>query len=377
MRATLSYVAWGGLLAALLVAGCGRATPPVVQLDDIEVDGVGYRLSGPYAHENLVVFLVHGQDKDNQDYLTLDQGLKDDVVKVTEKAEGAQVNQLTIDNKSDRPLFLQDGDRIIGGQQDRTVVTSLVIPPKSGEMPIPTMCVEAGRWTPGSRGQAFACAANAAFAPKEVRQAAKLGKDQQAVWANVADKKKQAEEKLMTKNTESSLTEAFDSEQVKKVSDNFAEALKDCLAKNPDAVGVAIVVNGKIEEVNIYPNHALLSRLYPRLVQAYAFQATVEKDKAKDAPACSKGDVAEFVTKGKDRQPQPAERINGDNSLHISCVDDSKTECRTEYKGQPVHQQFINAVQPAKPAQPPQPSQNLNPDNVGRQQPAQPPAPSK
>jgi hypothetical protein len=281
------------------------------------------------------------------------------------------VQQLTLENNSDKPLFLQEGDRIIGGQQDRTLVTSLVVPPKSGKMPVPTMCIEAGRWTAGQRGQVFEATHNAAYAPKEVRQAAKISKDQGQVWNEVADKKKQAETTLMAKNSNSSLNEAFDSEQVKKISDAFAEALKGCLADHQDAVGVAVVVNGKIEELNIYPNHGLLSRVYPRLIQSYAFQATVEKDKAKDATPCTMAQLTEFVTNCKERQAMPAEQINADNRLRITHFEGMKAACTTEYQGKPVHQQIISGT--PQPGQPSQPRGQQSEDN--RQQGAQAPNP--
>src|SRR5262249_15988987 len=84
-------------------------------------------------------------------------------------------------------------------------------------------------------------------------------------------------------NTNSNLNGTLDDPKVKKISAAFAEGLSGVLKERPDAVGVAVAVNGKIEEVNVYPNHQLLGKLYPRLLQSYALQATLEKDKAKDA----------------------------------------------------------------------------------------------
>src|SRR5262249_10907832 len=123
-------------------------------------------------HQNLSVYLLHADKQDDNDYLTLDQGLKDGLVKVTEK-ENEQVNELQLENRSDRYLFLQEGDRLEGGKQDRIIITSLVVPPHSGTLPVPANCVEHGRWHAGAGGVMFYATANAALAPQPVRRAAK------------------------------------------------------------------------------------------------------------------------------------------------------------------------------------------------------------
>ena len=81
-----------------------------------------YRLSGPYAHQNLAVYLLHSDKRDDRDFITLNEGLKSGQVKVTE-LENEQVARLRIENQSDKPLFLQEGDRVTGGKQDRTLPT--------------------------------------------------------------------------------------------------------------------------------------------------------------------------------------------------------------------------------------------------------------
>src|SRR5262245_57695614 len=122
----------------LMMAGCGQQNSPpgpVSGGNTMQIDGTTYNVTGPYAHENVSVFLIHTQTlQDDREFITLDEGLKEGVVKVTEK-EQAQVSELEIDNQSERPLFLQEGDRLQGGKQDRTVITSIVVPAKSGKMP--------------------------------------------------------------------------------------------------------------------------------------------------------------------------------------------------------------------------------------------------
>ena len=116
----------------------------------------GYVISGPFSHENLTVFLVHAEEVSDEDMnvLTLEEALKEGVVKISEKGEGAQVNQLTVENTGDFPVYLQAGDTVKGGKQDRVIAVDFVLPPRSGKRPVRAFCVEPGRWsTRGSVGQ--------------------------------------------------------------------------------------------------------------------------------------------------------------------------------------------------------------------------------
>src|SRR5437879_689566 len=95
----------GGAIVLLFLVGCRPA--PSEDSSDVILDGAHLRVSGPYRHENMVVFLVHAENKDERDFLTLDEALKKDLVKVTE-LEQEQVGELRFDNQSDRPLYLQE-----------------------------------------------------------------------------------------------------------------------------------------------------------------------------------------------------------------------------------------------------------------------------
>ena len=94
----------------------------------------GYRLSGPYTHGNLSVFLMHGKDRlKGQTFLTLEEALIQKKVIVRETRE---VSRLTIENVSTEDVYVQSGDIVKGGAQDRMLVVDLILPPKSGQIPI-------------------------------------------------------------------------------------------------------------------------------------------------------------------------------------------------------------------------------------------------
>src|SRR5256714_11978714 len=104
-----------------------------------------YKLEGPFTQGNLTVFLIHGQDKiKGQTFLTLQEALVQRKVIVRETRE---VNQLSIENVSREEVYVQSGDIVKGGQQDRMMAVDLILPPRSCRIPISAFCVENGRWS--------------------------------------------------------------------------------------------------------------------------------------------------------------------------------------------------------------------------------------
>src|SRR5262249_55522480 len=160
-------------------------------------------------------------------------------------------------------------------------------------------------------------------------------------------KKAMALARLGARNTNSSLNEALDSPQVKKICDACGKALNGLVDEHKDAIGVAVAVNGKLEEVDIYPNHRLFAHLYPRLVQSYAVQAALEKKKGKP-PALAAADVEKFMRAGKEKARRCG-RIDNDNRLRVRDLEARVAECVRPYKGEPVHRQWLKDDAPEAP----------------------------
>ena len=119
------------------------ATQPTVVAADGE-----YRLTGPYTHNNLAIYLIHREIGDVSPVpLTLEEAMQQGLVKVSETNA---VNELLVRNLGKREVFIQSGDIVKGGKQDRVLTVSMIIAPNSGNIPIGAFCVEHGRWA--SRG---------------------------------------------------------------------------------------------------------------------------------------------------------------------------------------------------------------------------------
>src|SRR5262249_61609992 len=78
-------------------------------------------------------------------YLTLDDALESQALKVTEVSEGGNVPTLKVVNTSGAHVFLMAGEQLIGAKQNRVLNTSLMVAPEV-ELPVPVSCVEQGRW---------------------------------------------------------------------------------------------------------------------------------------------------------------------------------------------------------------------------------------
>ena len=92
-----------------------------------------YRLEGPFTRGNLTVFLIHGKDRiKGQTFITLQEALVQRKVIVRETRS---VNELTIQNVSREEVYVQSGDIVKGGAQDRMMAVDLILPPRSGRIP--------------------------------------------------------------------------------------------------------------------------------------------------------------------------------------------------------------------------------------------------
>src|SRR5437868_11568866 len=122
----LTAIAVSPLMMLFSAADLGRAQAQAL-------DQTGQRVSGPIVHENLAVYFIHGKSAAGKVPLTLEEAMAKGVVKVRETSN---VNQLEIENLGNDEVFVQSGDIVKGGKQDRTLMVSLVLPPKSGAISI-------------------------------------------------------------------------------------------------------------------------------------------------------------------------------------------------------------------------------------------------
>jgi len=292
------------LFLGLLIA---RAQTPATSPQETGNVTSDYRLSGPYKHENLTVFLVHGKDQTNKTFLTLQEALAQKKVRVYETKA---VNELAIRNLSNQDIYVQAGDIVRGGEQDRMISVDFIVPPRSGRMPIEAFCVESGRWNKRANEAPVSFSSSDNSATNELKLAAKSDKSQQAVWENVsmvqANLSKNVGGSVNSTVSASSMELSMEDSKVKATSAAYVKALAGLLQTRSDAIGYVLAINGKVNSADIYASHALFAKLWPKLLKSNAVEAIAElNNDAEHKPVTSEIVQTFFVESAK---PAAAEK---------------------------------------------------------------------
>jgi len=246
-------------------AGPGPSSPP--------------RISGPYVYQNLDVYLVHGRDAlAGRKLLPLARALTEKKVIVRETGT---VSELTIENLSDQEVFVQAGEIVKGGRQDRVLSTDLVLPRRSGKVGVGSFCVENGRWQKrGAEAADRFASSESSLAHKDLKLANRRG-EQGEVWSSVA----RVQQKLATNlkgevrgaQSASSLQLTLESDRVRRGVEGYVRALAPLLDAHPEAVGYAFAIDGELNSAELYGSPALFRELWPKLVRASAVEAVAER----------------------------------------------------------------------------------------------------
>lgn len=237
-------------------------------------------VAGPYTHENLSIFVLTGADAlDGKRFIPLDEALEQKCVTVHETGN---VGQLEVDNLSELfDLYIQAGDVVKGGRQDRTFGVDFVLPARSGRVPIPSFCVESGRWHRRADEDAGSFSSSKSYlASKKLRMAAKLSKSQGEVWQKVAETQEDLsaslDKPLYAAASPTSYQLSVEDKDLLKRKETYRTALAKIIDEKPDAVGYAFVINGAINTADLYGSGTLFRKLWSKLLDATVLEAIAE-----------------------------------------------------------------------------------------------------
>jgi hypothetical protein len=243
-------------------------------------------LSGPFIHNNLQVFLIHGETQlEEHRYATLSEALEKKLVLIKETGN---VQELTIENLSkDVTVFLNAGDIVKGGRQDRTVRDDLILTPQSGPVALAAFCVEHGRWTGrGAENPAAFSANTKALSSRKEKLAARYGLSQSEVWSGVAEQQSKLNDNvsrlagkavdLRSPASASSLQLSLENKDLDSVKRQYLDKLNPLLNGKTDVIGFAYVINGEINTAEVYNNKNLFRALWPKLLDAAITEAITE-----------------------------------------------------------------------------------------------------
>jgi hypothetical protein len=307
---------------------------------DKELRAGDYRISRPHSHKNLTIFLIHGKDRSQaKTYLTLQEALEKKSAIVHETNS---VNQLDVENTSkDAEVFVQSGEILKGGKQDRIIAFDLILPPKSGKVSVIAFCVDQQRWQQrgqeaieqfhvssaqlptkslkligggyGQLGGAMAGLANGSqggqvgnfgalggaglgglgVAGGQFGQLGGGGQfgQQGGVWSEVAAAQKKLRKNSGSKETESSLQLTLEDKKVQEAVEEYVKKLAPLVDGQKDVVGFAFAVNGKVSSAEVYASSEMFNKLWPKLLNAAAAEALAEMRKGDDVPTVTAKEV--------------------------------------------------------------------------------------
>ena len=345
------------LAAAVLAALGAGGGPALAQAEQ--------RISGPHVHRNLAIYLIHGRNAADAVPLTLAEALAKGSVQV---AETGQVNELKIENTGAEEVFIQAGDMVKGGRQDRLLTVSVLLPPRSGMIPIASFCVEPGRWSArgGEDPTRFASATEAmpsrqallvmaappvaeparpaasqdstteteSSAPREpgarpdvILDARRQGPGnsipgnrgrgngspnrQQQVWDTVA--RTQAAlagnvgVNVRAAQSASSLQLSLEHAALKEARTPYLAALEAAGLKDDDVVGYVAAIDGRPVSADVYPSNGLFRKVWARQLAAIVTEAIGAKTLESTPAAPSVADVEAFLAAAERGKAQERE----------------------------------------------------------------------
>ena len=276
------------------------------------------RISDPVVHANLAIYLVRGAAAGGAVPLSLEEALAGGRVKV---GETGSVNELTVENIGTSEVFIQAGDIVKGGRQDRVLSVDLLLPPRSGQVSIAAFCVESGRWTargqedsrqfssaaaamPSHEGKLAIRAFMASDAPAKTIAPASLdtAARQSEIWATVRKTQdhlaRSVGAPVAAPASPSSLQLSLESEKLKEAQAAYIGALQKAGDSGDDVIGYVVAINGKISGADLYGSPVLFHKLWRKQLAASVTEAISEKDAAGAAPPSVK-DVESFLAQAE------------------------------------------------------------------------------
>ncbi len=275
-----------------------------------------YKISNPYTHKNLTIFLIHGQDKlKGKIFLTLQEAMEKKIAIVHETEN---VNELTVENVSkDIEIYLQSGDIVKGGKQDRVMAVDIILPPKSGKMPVASFCVEQGRWSQRGRESKVSFSKSAdQISSKKLKLAVKKEQAQGEVWEQVSSMQNKLKQNLgqsvESRESGSSLQLTLENKKVQEAVEDYIANLINIINDKSDVIGFVFAINGEINSGDIYVSNNLFKKLWPKLLKSSAVEAIADFQKDKKFPLVSAETVAAFLSEvenGKVSEKEISDRI--------------------------------------------------------------------
>ena len=243
------------------------------------------KISSEASCKNLsVYFFTTNHDLDKIKYLTLSEALEK---KYATLIETGTVNTLSITNNSEHFIFINAGDIVKGGKQDRTIGVDIIVPPFEKKTDLVSFCVESSRWTKRGDESVAEFSSNQDMLPsRKLKIAARQEKNQSAVWSEIStqqtdlnnnmSKIKGVEVDIRSKESQTSLQLTLENKDLDSLRKVYREIFENIPEKDGDIVGFAYAINGELYGADLYNSRDLFNKMWPKLLNSIIVEAIAE-----------------------------------------------------------------------------------------------------
>jgi hypothetical protein len=307
-------------------------------------------LAAAATSQNLSVYFVRGNGGSTAAPMTLDEAVSRGDAKVLTQESGSR---FTVENFSDRSLFIPVGTLLKGGLQDQVTSVSLIVPPHSGPLSLSTFCVDPFRSTKRDQEDTSLLAPTDTMIPsrvasllmrgaapvfslglfggtinqkvvRNIRQAGiwwsidttrvslsralgvEMEPSYQPHWEQTEYQERITNRVLADSSSpwKTSLVLSLENPALRDAEATYVDALANRLPAGDDVIGAVFVVNGTIEGAEVYQSRSLFAAMWPKLLRTYAVAAiAADSDMALAAPpADTIGAFLEGAADGRARE---------------------------------------------------------------------------
>ena len=303
---------------------------------------MGVRFGQASAFGHLTIIMVHGDEElPAKAYMPLEDAMHARHVTVHETGE---VDKLRVETTGDSDVFIQAGDIVKGGKQDRVVRGDFIVSREGGSVVLPAFCVEQGRWAQrGAELEGSFSGSRSSIVGRKLKLTTTLGGSQRDVWDEVDATQERLSRRLgasvVNKISESSLNLTLENEVLSSEIARHVAAL-ETLATS-DAIGFGYAIRGEPSGLEIYGARALFRSLWPKMLRAAVTEALSEPE----APPHPVSDVRAWFARKLDELGalSPLERHRAGRVRVLAREDDSAVLVETvdEKFGRVLHRRLI------------------------------------
>lgn len=229
------------------------------------------RIGSPIERHNLSIFPLFGEDVAHAPrYTTIGSALLAGSAKITEVSEGGSVPTLNLENLTDIPVLIIDGEELLGARQNR-ISNLTVLAPGKKTLPLPVSCVERGRWT--YRSREFAESPDIMYREARAKKSRSVSRnlamsgsrmsDQGSVWEDIDA----LSSKLGFNSPTSAMQDVYQSRRT-----TIEEYLNGVTVADGQ-VGAIFAINGAAAGLELFDSPDTFRTYLPKILRSYALDA--------------------------------------------------------------------------------------------------------